>query len=240
MKPVKTDLELLIRHLEAESRQLKRMIKEAAAEHDNLIAYYHSEALLELNRRLNILYNFRDPYYDQKNELIRQIEYIKKMSFSEFSDRIRGFMKEKYAGRVTEFENKLLKLNEEPAKTYFDTKIIDNALTALYNKQHKWLKLFVNYEEKFGLRFSIKKNELIITLLGSFDYEEPDFVMDSRVPRKLEGLGFQLDNKQNKYVKTFTFRTIDDIPAIKQWITRFVIDFCWMWGSASKVQLVYG
>ncbi len=45
MKPVKPQLDLLIAHLEAERKSLKRMIKEAASEGDNLIVYYHSEAL---------------------------------------------------------------------------------------------------------------------------------------------------------------------------------------------------
>jgi len=45
---VKPQPDLLITYLEAERRSLKRMIKEAAPEGDNLIVYYHSEALHQL------------------------------------------------------------------------------------------------------------------------------------------------------------------------------------------------
>ena len=82
MEPVKPKLDLIIAHLEAERKSLKRMIKEANAEHDNLIVYYHSEALLELNRQLDVLYNFRDPHYNRKEQLKQQIGFWRKNEFT--------------------------------------------------------------------------------------------------------------------------------------------------------------
>ena len=61
MQPIKPDLDLLIGALEKEQRSLKKMIGQAAAEHDHLIVYYHSEALLDLNRQLGVLYSFKEP-----------------------------------------------------------------------------------------------------------------------------------------------------------------------------------
>jgi hypothetical protein len=46
MPEAKSDLDLLISALEKEQRLLKKMIRKAQTEHDNLIVYYHSEALL--------------------------------------------------------------------------------------------------------------------------------------------------------------------------------------------------
>ena len=239
MTPVKSKLDLVIAHLEAERKALKRMIKEATAEHDNLIVYYHSEALLDLDRRLEILYNFKDPDYNRKKELNRRIDFIKKMSFSEFREPIRNRMKQRNAERILEFEEDLQKLIDKPAKLRDDTQIIDDALFALVKKQCKSFKLMIDDEENFGLHLVKKKNLLVITLVGLPFDEEPDFVMIGRSPRKLEGLGFQIDTKRNKCFRTFELEGLENFPIIKQWLARFMIDFCGLSGQGNNIHIVY-
>jgi hypothetical protein len=215
------------------------MIREASAEKDNLIVYYHSEALLQLESRLHVLYVFRDPLYQRKEELRWRIDTMKKLPLSKYSKTLRPFAKKYNDKRIAETQDDLQKLTHRPPVTHSETQIIDDALFALYEKRYKCFKLLVNYEKGFGLHFKLRRNLLIITLFGRMWDNEPDFIFDNRTSNVLKGIGFQFDVKRNKYFYSVDISGFKDAKAIKQLLSRFFIDYCRIYGSAQNIHLVY-
>lgn len=187
MQPVNPDLQLLIRELEKEQRALKKMVRQAGAELDNLIVYYHSEALLNLNQRLDVLYSLQDPLYQQKEDLKRQIDFRKKVVFiKKMNPRLRQFVTNRNEERALDLEKELQRLIDQPVTIPPDTRFIDEALLALYDKRCR------SFQLKFGddnekeyqttLTFRVKRNKLEVKLKGHSNMEEPDFVLDGRIP----------------------------------------------------------
>jgi hypothetical protein len=215
------------------------MIREASAEKDNLIVYYHSEALLQLESRLHVLYIFKDPLYQRREELRRRIDTMEKWPLSKYSKTLRPFAKKRNKQRVTELQDELQKLMLQPPATINETQIIDEALFALYEKRYEWFKLLVNYEENFGLHFKLNNNLLVITLIGPIWNEEPDFVFDNRTSNILKGLGFRLDIENNRHFHIVDITRFKDANPIKQWLSRFFIDYCRIYGSAQNIHLAY-
>jgi hypothetical protein len=239
MKPVKPELDLLVDELEKERRSLKKMIRDAASEHDNLIVYYLSEALLDLNRQMNVLYCFKDPLYKRKEELKRRIGFLKNMPYLEMSKQLRVSVKEYYAKDIAEMEAELKKLNDQPNAVYKKTQYIDDALFALYEKRCKSFKLIIWADNNTALHFKIKKKQLIITLNNKSDFWEADFIVHDRAQDSLKGMGFKFDEQRKMYFYTYEMTGFNNASPIKMWLSHFLVDYWHLYGSAGSVTLVY-
>jgi hypothetical protein len=243
MEPVKPKLDLVIAHLEAERKALKRMIREANAEHDSLIVYYHSEALLDLNRRINVLYNFRDPYFNQKEELIRQINFWRKNEFTkQFKPQIREFVKKRNEEKAKELEKDLQKLiNKPPAPIAAGGKKFEKALFDLYDEQYTSFEILLGEDDynKFSLIFRIKRKLLTIELKGDFYNDDPDFVFDNRVPQPIKAAGFKYDERRKRYICTFDIAGFNNVNEIKIWFAKFIIEDSWHYWPGGTMQLEY-
>jgi hypothetical protein len=243
MPPAKSDLDLLISALEKEQRSLKKMIRQAAAEYDNLIVYYHSEALLDLDQRLRVLYSFKDPYFEQKENLKRQIKFWRGYEFMEkMSIQLRERMKKRNEEKAIELEKQLQQLIDMPLpQSYPQTQFINEALLALYEKRCRSFQLVMGEEDDLHLRitFRIQKKTLTVTLKG-FNYEdEPDFIVEGRVPQPLKAAGFIYNEAQNKYTRTFNFPDACDIPEVKKWLAKFIIEDSWFYWPGKTITLIY-
>jgi len=243
MKPAKPDLDVLISALEKERRSLKKMIREAAAEHDHLIFYYHSEALGNLNRRLDVLYGFKDPLYREKEDLKRHIgfwrngDFIKKMS-----PEVRQRMRERNEEKAQALEKQLLQLMDAPQlQPSGGTRFIDEALLALYEKRCRSFRLILGEEDDsyIALVFKTRKNTLVIQLKGMLFGEEPDFVFEGRIPKPLLAAGFIYDSQRKTYTRAFDFAGRETIPEIKIWLTKFVIEDSWYYWPGRTMRLEY-
>jgi hypothetical protein len=244
MQPVKPDLLLLIRELEKEQRTLKKMVRQAAAEADNLIVYYHSEALLDINRRLHVLCSFNDPLFQQKEELKRQIGLFRKGDFfKKMRPELRGRMKSRYEQKALELEKQLQQLMDRPLLPEPGTRFIDEALSALYEKRCRSFQLkFGDDDDKESqtvLTFKIKRNALAVYLKGQSGSEQPDFVFDGRIPKPLLAAGFVYDEQRKTFTRTFDLAGYQTLPEIKKWLGKFIIEDCWYYWPGRKMALVY-
>jgi len=243
MQPVKPDLDLLISALEKEQRLLKKMIRHAATEHDNLIVYYHSEALLDLNRRLDVLYSFKDPLYHKKEDLKRQIGLWRKRGFiKKTRPDVQARMIKYNEERAQALERQLQQLIDAPQpRPLPDTQIIDEALLALYEKRCRSFRLTLGEGDDYHiiLVFKTRKNTLVIQLKGMLFDDEPDFVFEGRIPQPLRGAGFIFDPDRKTYTRTFDFKVHQTIPEIKKWLTKFVIEDSWYYWPGRTMMLKY-
>ena len=72
-------LKTLIAACEEEKTRLQILIDEYLKEEEYLLAHYHSNALHDLNKKLRILHNFDDEFYDNKESQINKIRYYERL-----------------------------------------------------------------------------------------------------------------------------------------------------------------
>ncbi len=221
------------------------MIREAKSEHDNLIVYYHSEALLGLNRRLGVLYSFKDPYFEQKEDLKRQIKFWRSGDFlKKWQPQLRERMEERNEEQAKELEKQLQQLVDLPPLRYYpQTQFIDEALVALYKKRCRSFRLIMGEEDDDHLQFTFRLQKKILTVtLKGINYEdndEPDFILEGRTPQPLKAAGFVFNAGQNKYTRTFNVIDTSDIPMVKKWLAQFIIEDSWFYWPGRTMTLKY-
>ncbi|MDR3697593.1 hypothetical protein [Mucilaginibacter sp.] len=243
MPPTKSDLHVLISTLEKEKRELKKMTRQAQSEHDNLIVYYHSEALLDLNSRLRVLYSFKDPYFEQKEDLKRQIKAWRSGYYmEEMRAELREWMQKRNEEKAVELGKQLQRLIDRPQlQSYPRTQFIDEALTALYEKRCRSFQLVMGEEDDLHIRltFRIQKKILTVTLKGINNDDDSDFIFEGRTPQPLKAAGFVHNEEQNKYTRTFNFADAGDIPDVKKWLAKFIIEDSWFYRPGRTMKLEY-
>ena len=90
MTTVDNQLKLLLSLYEEEKIRLQKLIDECLVETEYLMAHYHSQALYQLNGRLQTLHNIDDKLYDEKDFRQRGINGLQKQIETESSDYIVG------------------------------------------------------------------------------------------------------------------------------------------------------
>ena len=79
-------LKLLISLYEEERVRLQKLIDECLLETEYLMVHYHSQALYQLNGRLQVLKNIDDKLFDEKDFRQRRIDGLQKRMQIESSD----------------------------------------------------------------------------------------------------------------------------------------------------------
>ena len=240
MEPFANKLNLIIAHLEAERKSLKRMIKEASFEGDNLIVYYHQKALAQLDNHLDVLYSFIDPDYRKKNSLEQYILDLKNYYESKIDRNLRDYLKRSTQNLINKTKTELQNLIDNPTtKSYSQTSHLELALLELFEKKIRSFKLVINEEVGFVLVFKMKRKILFIEIDIKVEFYERDFILYERTPNPLKGFGFELNQERIKYIRTLNFDSTNEIPQIKIWLSHFLIDFCSIYFSSEGVKLVF-
>jgi hypothetical protein len=236
---MKNDLDLVIAALEAEKKSLQRMIKQSTSEHDHLVAYHHSEALLRLNHHLGILYSFRDPFYNQRQELERQEKFLMKKPKD-----IKDYLWKSIVKRHSkELEERKFELEEKKKNkiAFNDSQQIDDLLFALHDRKIDAFKIVLDLYDYGEVLFTREANILLIAVKLSEEYEnsnEPceddaDFILDNRIPNPLKGLGFEYHTHKRSYIYRYDLTNFKDAIDIKIFLSRLFFD---VFGIRSVIQ----
>lgn len=134
MTTVDSQLKLLISLYEEEKVQLQKMIDECLLETEYLMARYGSQALYQLNRRLQTLKNIDDKLFDEKDFRQRRIDGLQKRLEAENS----GYMKEYYVKDLQRAKEELEKLNQipKPATLPDNKTLLNEPLNKLLDKEN--------------------------------------------------------------------------------------------------------
>ena len=111
------ELKLLISLYEEEKVRLQKLIDECLIETEYLMAHYHSQALYQLNGRLQTLKNIDDKLFDEKDFKQRRIDGLQNRIETESSD----YMKEYFMKDLQRAKEELEKLNQIPPRLKFHT-----------------------------------------------------------------------------------------------------------------------
>ena len=151
---MKTDLELLIKHLEKEKKKLELEIKNCISEWDYQSASYLSKGLSRLNRKLQTLAELDNTnklkIKQQKKALKKMKKAFKKKKYenlkidgkSDFNKKMSKLYKKQKNRIIDGKKDFIKKLKTEPQKDYIDGQIIDEAIITLLNNE------IVDYPQK--------------------------------------------------------------------------------------------
>ena len=163
-------LTLLLSLLEEEKLQLQARIDAYLAESDYLLAHYLSEALYQLNGRLQILRSMEDKKYPQKESLRKTIHF---------------------------FENRIAMENSTPLKEVFEkllmeeASLVKNACIDLLENKIKSFRLVLKKSANLLIEFRYRKKTLQLRL-PNIKLHIRKQVIDEIHIQRLQNLGFIL------------------------------------------------
>lgn len=176
--------------LEEEKAQLQKDIDAYLTEKEYLMAHYKSEALFQVNSRLQKLHNLEDPLYDQKEYLQRELKRYQ----SELASEPESNMKDLLNRWRIEAEEELEKLHHvslEKIPSSVPQTFFDETLERLLKKEIKNLKLVLSQQQNLVLQFSYTKNTLNITMPDIHEHLKKWVFYEDQLTI-LKSIGFQL------------------------------------------------
>ena len=196
-----SQLKLLISLYEEERVRLQRLIEECIEETEYLMAHYHSEALFQLNGRLQTLHNLDDKLYDEKERRHRTIIALQKEMRSESSD----YLKEHFEKMLLRERQALERLNEPPIQATFpdNETLLDETLKKLADRKIKNLKVILKKTDNLLLAFSNSKKALKVTLPYVKQLTNKWILHEGHI-NHFRNLGFEFAENESKLILTLT------------------------------------
>ena len=221
MTNVDNQLKFLISLYEEEKVRLKKLIEECLVETEYLMAHYHSEALYQLNGRLQTLKNIDDKLFDEKNFRQRRIDGPQKQIETESSD----YMKDYYVKNLQHAKEEVEKINQIPKQaTIPDNRILlDETLKKLVEKKIKNLKLILKKADNLFLGFSYSKKVLKVTLPYVKQHTKKWILNDDNI-NSFKNLGFDLAENETKLTLTLTGDKEDILTKLKVILSKIVFE----------------
>lgn len=227
-------LKAIISEMESEKTVLLSLIDQAVSEKEFLHAHFHSEALEQLNHRLDTLKQLDDNSYYKKKNLSEEIQHLKEMLSKDFSD-------EKYQqlgkGLIMEKERELSSLNERVEQPDNNPKQIRNLVQDLYNKKIKGLRIRLNGSSY--PRIDVKRSRQGLTInIAEVSRLQKEGLLDEEGILRLQGVGFELGQSDRRFTLTIITtdpNCIDDRMTV---LSRIIFEaFTVFWGTDSFVEV---
>ena len=213
---MRSDLDVLIDFYEAEKLSLETLIKENLKEHEYLGVYYYGEELLRVNGQLHKLYCFKDPFYEQN----QQLERLMVFEISNEKSYLQSFWKE----RVKTEKERIEKLRNENRANFNDSQELDDALFSLYEERYSGLKLYFSHEENpFYIEFKVTKQKILHIIIEKnriINYNDSE---TNRI-RLFENLGFKLNYNNDLLIYEYNMAGFRDAILIKTLLARIIYD----------------
>lgn len=217
-------LDELIQILEEEKKLLKRTVKEQLEEGEYSVAHKYSKGLAEVERKLHVLYHFRDPYKDIREVLEREkkplLDMLEKSKYNEF-------LTDYYLDLLNRLKKELGPVPDE-LEPFEDSQHIDDAFFDLTWGEIQSFKL-VFTDEKLEMRFERQDGNMLTWSIGPVKVMRKSRVVTKKGRRALENMGFSWDAEGDRYVYQYDLSTFKDALAIKTLIARLVYDIFQRW-----------
>lgn len=221
MTTVDNQLKLLISLYEEEKIRLQKLIDECLVETEYLMAHYHSEALYQLNGRLQTLKNIDDKLFDEKDFRQRRIDGLQKRMETESSD----YMKDYYMKDLQRAKDELEKLNQIPKQpTLPDNEtLLDETLKKLIDKKIKNVKLILKKADNLLLGFTYSRKTLKVTLPYVKQHIKKWILYDDNI-NSFKNLGFDFRENETKLTLTLTGDKEEILNKLKAILSKIVFE----------------
>lgn len=214
-------LKLLISLYEEEKIRLQKLIDDSLAETEYLMAHYHSEALFQLNRRLQTLNNIDDKLYDEKDFLQRRICLLEKQIETESSE----YLEEYYIKNLQQKIEELEKLNEIPKPPTLPESftLLDETIKKLTEKKIKNLKLILKKADNLFVGFSFSKKVLKLTLPYVKQHTKKGILHEGNI-NSFKKPGFDLAENKTNLTLTLTGNKEEILKRVKIILSKIVFE----------------
>ena len=180
---MKPDLDILIDEYLEERKFVKAQINDFVKEWNFLEAHYLSIGLRDINRQLQTLQNFKDPYQQEVESLTRRIKSYEKNLLGIPKDRLDQFLQE------LKDELDTLKKKEIPFR--LDTQEIYDLLMDMCRGQAKGFKMNLMEDENLYLKVLLKPSSQLNLSFTPTDQLKSIYLLNDEHKAKLRVIGFQ-------------------------------------------------
>ena len=212
-------LKLLIEYYADEIATLQQLINEELDKEENyLAASWYQPGLSMAQNEHSKLNNFNEPYYSEKERLLKKISSIKKkLSATKEGDdnylsfyTLLQFMEEEYQS---------LALKTLPEVTHPQPHLFNQAIDKVFNREIKGVNLIINQE--IGLRFEVsrKRNLVIVTIPSLIRRRKTTWFYEYELKR-LEQFGFEVKKQPMRLVKFFQLKLKEEATNMKTFLAR--------------------
>lgn len=204
----------LIQYFEDEQERLRKCINDAAAEWDFTEAKRLAKAYRYVQEKLNVLRSLNDRNYDQRMQLLRHLDLLKRISGDHAdSPRYTAFLQQEI-----DETNKVLSELPGPSSFPIDTQYVDDALFDLVEGTITRFKLHLSKTQGLTLDFTCNDKILVITLT----YNKG--ALSSYVKKRIRGIGFHKIDGRRAFVRTLYVGHFQDAQSVKQFLAVLVFD----------------
>ena len=180
---MKPGLDILIDEYLEERKFVKAQIDDFVKEWNFLEAHYLSIGLRDINRQLQTLQNFKDPYQQEVESLTRRIKSYEKNLLGIPKDRLDQFLQE------LKDELDTLKKKEIPFR--LDTQEIYDLLMDMCRSQAKGFKMNLMEDENLYLKVLLKPSSQLNLSFTPMDQLKSIYLLNDEHKAKLRVIGFQ-------------------------------------------------
>ncbi len=184
---MKSNLQILIEHLEGEQDLLEKEIQNCIKASDFLSAATFQEPLFYIRRKLKIFKNLENSNYDRIVALRNKIEYLEKLDENDFFSK-KGIKKMKL--KIPKYEEELRQLENEKNININDN---DHIITGLYKIVLKEIKQFEIEVGDYEIQIALYNFSALKISLQRQDMQSLNYVIPKERLSKLMRLGFTID-----------------------------------------------
>ena len=213
-------LKLLISVYEEEKIRLQKLIDACIAETEYLMAHYHSEALHQLNGRLQTLNNIEDKLYDEKESRQRWIDGLQKQIEVESLTNMKEYLEK----RLQHEKEALERLNQTPKQaTPSHETLLDETLKKLVDKKIKNLRLVLKKTDNLFLSFSYSKKVRKLTLPYGKQHTKKWILNEDHI-NAFKNMGFELAESETKLCLTLSGDKEDILNRVQLILSKIVFE----------------
>ncbi len=231
------DLQILIDELEAEKANLLLLIDQAVKEQEFLNAHFHSEALGQINRRLQTLKSLDDDLYDRKYLLATEIENLKKRLEVDSTDKVQSMIRK----FIDDKEKELSELNRAPKKHkgVNGESQLRHYLEQFVKGKIRSLRIVLSKNDKLLIEVKNSKEGIKMSMPNIKKLQTEYLLTDERLS-KLRGLGFSLNDHGDKAMMVLTKDKASMTEKIMQVISIIVFEIFYFkeLGSGASIEIL--
>lgn len=192
------------------------LIKEDQIDHDYKAVYLHSTILNRIHHQIRLIELITDPHLQEKEQLKRSLDFYAEMSKH-------GLAKDYCTLQLEQINQKLEHLNDIKTGYFNDGQEFDDAVFDLVENKISAFIFNLRKEENLYIKFSVKKNKIIIRLTPFADILVNNYFKKSTVT-VLKQIGFKKNKLRTCFQIKYPLNSFKDSIPIKTIVSRVIYE----------------
>ncbi|GGH09564.1 hypothetical protein [Pedobacter zeae] len=199
-----------------EKELIESLIKEDEIDHDYRAVYLKSKILNRIKHQIRTIELFIDPHLQEKEQLKRRSDFFAEMDRN-------GLAKDYYAFQLEKINHELEQLNNFTPGYFNDGQEFDDAVFNLVENKISAFIFNLRKEENLYLKFSVKKNKIIIRLTPFADILASNYFIKSTI-NVLKQIGFKKNKSRTCFQMKYPLESFKDAIPVKTIASRVIYE----------------